>query len=70
MKESLFNLSGKIKAEKLSFEHGELDIDGSKIRGSGGPEVVVVVVVVVRQTPIVRRTESGWLDELLKVIAN
>ena len=31
-----FNLSCKVKSKKLSIEHGELDIDGSKIRGSGG----------------------------------
>ena len=36
LKGRLFNLSCKVKAEKLSIEYGELDIDGSKIRGSGG----------------------------------
>ena len=36
LKGKLFNLSFEIKAEKLSIAHGELDIDGSKIRGSGG----------------------------------
>ena len=35
-----FNLSCKVKSEKLSIEHGELDIDGSKIRGSGGTKRV------------------------------
>ena len=32
----LFNRSCAVKAEKLSIEHGEVDIDGSNIHGSGG----------------------------------
>ena len=32
----LFNRSCAVKAEKLSIEHEEVDIDGSNIHGSGG----------------------------------
>ena len=36
LKGRLFNRSCAVKAEKLSIEHGEVDIDGSNIHGSGG----------------------------------